>query len=82
MEPEETWHNNGSQFTINVKAPCQEDIIRKALDAEENRETYTLLGRFQLCMELVTQAEKVPGGDAMGFIYTWLRMSQLKILDW
>ena len=25
---------------------------------------------------------QVPGGDAMGFIYTWMRLSSLKLLDW
>jgi hypothetical protein len=24
----------------------------------------------------------VEGGNAMGFIYTWLRLSNLKLLDW
>eukprot|EP00959_Pyramimonas_sp_CCMP1952_P330793 6927127-Pyramimonas_sp.AAC.1 len=40
------------------------------------------MARYQLAMELMGQAEKVAGGDAMGFIYTWLRLSNLKLLDW
>ena len=34
IEPEECWHNNGSQFTLNVKAPSADDIFELVLDAE------------------------------------------------
>lgn len=47
-----------------------------------NWSTYTLMARYQLAMELLGQAEKIPGGDAMGFIYSWLRLSNMKLLDW
>uniref|UniRef100_A0A7S0RVE0 Pyruvate phosphate dikinase AMP/ATP-binding domain-containing protein n=1 Tax=Pyramimonas obovata TaxID=1411642 RepID=A0A7S0RVE0_9CHLO len=82
VEPKEEWYNNGNCFIVNVKAPDVSDIFTKALDAEANWSTYTLMARYQLAMELMGQAEKVAGGDAMGFIYTWLRMSSLKLLDW
>jgi len=82
VDPEEKWHNNGNCFNINVKAPSTSDIFDKALDAEGNWSTYTLMARYQLAMELLGQAEKIPGGDAMGFIYSWLRLSNMKLLDW
>eukprot|EP00854_Cymbomonas_tetramitiformis_P001462 gene1462-2085_t len=82
IEPEEKWHNNGSSFIVNIKPPNAEDIVKKALDAEVNWGSYTLMARFTLALENLGMAEKIPGGNAMGFIFTWLRLSALKQLTW
>jgi len=79
---EERWHNNGNCFTIAVRAPSASDVVLKVYDAESNWETYTLMQRLMLALEIVTMAERTDDSGTMGFVYSWLRLSAMKLLPW
>jgi len=82
VTPKEEWYNNGSAFHLNIKKPDPSDIFAKAFEAECDWENYHHMFRLTLAMELLGQAEKIEGGYAMGFIFTWLRLANMKQLDW
>lgn len=80
MEPE-AWINNGSCYTIQLRAPGLEKILASVLTAEASAEHWTLKDRFVLANETL-DGFVAAGCDGMAFFFTWLRMSSNRLLTW
>jgi alpha-glucan,water dikinase len=89
-EQGEWYKNEGNDFCISLD-PCEEDDIdlgHEALDqlanviieSEVHKGSWTLMHRFNLCHDLLSQSEMSQGLLAMMFV--WLRYSELRQLDW
>nr|MBS0021118.1 hypothetical protein [Gammaproteobacteria bacterium] len=58
----------------------REPIAKRIISAETQRQSWTLMHRFNLCCEVLEGAEE--NGEALALIYTWLRYSAIRQLDW
>lgn len=87
---QERWlKNRGRDFMVALVEPTEADelpdaaqleLVKTIAEHENERGSWTLMHRFQLCYELLEQA----GHDlsAFAYIYVWLRFSALRQLDW
>lgn len=78
----EKWISNGAgDFVVYLKPPGVEEIIAKVFAAETEYERWSLFDRVNLATSLV-DAAIAAGPRGMGFIFTWLRCSSMKVLPW
>jgi alpha-glucan, water dikinase len=56
------------------------DVAKKIVDAENSRNSWTLMHRFNLCYDLMGQVGSSREGLALLFV--WLRFSAVRQLDW
>ncbi|GBG60684.1 hypothetical protein CBR_g12420 [Chara braunii] len=77
----EKWYNNGTFFTVDLKPIGLEQLVDKVIAAESTYSNWGLFNRFILAMEVLDGAESA-GEDGMGFVFTWLRLSANRLLDW
>jgi len=78
----EKWiHNGAGDFVAYLKPPGVDDVIAKVIAAETTYERWSLFNRVNLATGLV-DAGIAAGPNGMGFIFTWLRLSQMKQLPW
>lgn len=80
-EPEQWMHNGATDFAVMLKPPSVRDIADKVIEAEGTYSHWSLFQRFILANELLDGADAA-GAEGMGFLYTWLRLSAQKQLDW
>lgn len=57
-----------------------EQLAQRIIGAETGRQSWTLMHRFNLCYEVLEGAEE--NDEALALIYTWLRYSAIRQLDW
>lgn len=55
-------------------------LAARIIEAETQRNSWTLMHRFQLCRELLDGADGDP--DALAMLFAWLRYSATRHLDW
>ncbi|EFJ40001.1 hypothetical protein VOLCADRAFT_120077 [Volvox carteri f. nagariensis] len=81
----EVWYNNGgSNYVVQLRAPPVETFIEKArrvLAAEGSYTHWSLAQRMMLTGEVLDAADAA-GPEGMAFIFTWLRLSSTRVLDW
>lgn len=81
-EKEEQWiKDNGKDFVLRVKPASAEDLMQQIVKPEATYSNWGLFNRFCLAIELLDQAAEV-GGTGMASMYTWIRFSANKQLDW
>lgn len=61
-------------------AESTEQVAQRIIGAETGRKSWTLMHRFNLCHELLEGLEQ--DEESMALIYTWLRYSSIRQLDW
>lgn len=81
QEPENWLNDGGVDFAVHIKAPELKEVEARVLDAEANYGNWSLFNRFCMALEVLDAAD-ASGASGMAFFYTWLRMSQLRLLDW
>lgn len=73
--------DNGKDFVLRVKPASAEGLLQRIVKPEATYSNWGLFNRFCLAIELLDQAAEV-GGKGMASIYTWIRFSANKQLDW
>jgi alpha-glucan, water dikinase len=63
-----------------LESPSQKRLVNEILGAELGRNSWTLMHRFNLCHDLLDGMEQ--DKDALALLYTWLRFSAIRQLDW
>lgn len=63
-----------------VSAPKIADLAEKIISAEMESGSWTLMHRFNLCHDLLDQAQD--DEDALALLFAWLRYSATRQLDW
>lgn len=78
----EKWTSNGAgDFVVYLKPPGADEIMTTVFAAETEYERWSLFDRVNLATSLV-DAAIAAGPPGMGFIFTWLRLSSMKVLPW
>lgn len=81
LEPENWINNNGPGYAVQLKAPDLSTVVNKVIAAESEYSHWSLFQRFVLLNE-VTDAAEAAGPSGFAFLYTWMRLSAQKKLDW
>lgn len=81
LEPENWLNNNGPGYAVQLKAPDLSSVVNKVIAAESEYTHWSLFNRFILLNE-ITDAAEAAGGAGFAFLYTWMRLSNQKQLDW
>ena len=70
--------------TVDQEIPLQADehkrLAEKIVGAEIGKNSWTLMHRFNLCHDLLQDRDQ--DAEALALIYTWLRYSAIRQLDW
>ncbi|KAG2440720.1 hypothetical protein HXX76_003577 [Chlamydomonas incerta] len=78
----ETWFNNGgSNYAVQLRAPPMDSFVKKVLDAEGSFSHWSLVQRLMLASEVLDAADSA-GPAGMALMFTWLRLSSTRVLDW
>ena len=78
----EIWKNNeGQNFLVVLKPPGVQDLEDRIIDAEARFERWSLFNRIGMASQVVDEAVAL-GPEAMALVFTWLRLSALRQLDW
>lgn len=63
-----------------VSSPELAAIVNEIVQAEMNRNSWTLMHRFNLCYDLLERVDN--NRDGLGVLFVWLRYSALRQLTW
>ncbi|GLC52406.1 Phosphoglucan, water dikinase, chloroplastic [Pleodorina starrii] len=78
----EVWFNNaGGNYAVQLLAPPIESFVDKVLTAEGSCSHWSLPQRLMLATEVLDAADAA-GPEGMSFLFTWLRLSSTRVLDW
>ncbi|KAG2441975.1 hypothetical protein HYH02_009769 [Chlamydomonas schloesseri] len=78
----ETWFNNGgSNYAVQLRAPPIDSFVKKVLEAEGSFSHWSLVQRLMLATEVLDAADSA-GPAGMALMFTWLRLSSTRVLDW
>eukprot|EP00775_Hariotina_reticulata_P004810 gene4810-5058_t len=79
---QDAWvRDHGANFSLQLRSPCLNDMVEGVLAAEGGYEHWGLLHRLQRVLEVLDNAEAA-GAAGMAFVFTWLRFSSNRLLDW
>jgi len=81
LAPEAWINDGGTDFQVHLRPPGIETVASKVLAAEGTYSHWSLFQRFCLAIELLDAADAA-GPEGMALIYTWLRLSTQRVLDW
>ncbi|WIA21598.1 hypothetical protein OEZ85_000786 [Tetradesmus obliquus] len=81
LESDAWVRDHGANFSLQLRSPCLGDLVEGVLAAEGGYEHWGLLHRLQRVLELLDNAEAA-GAAGMSFMFTWLRLSSNRLLDW
>ncbi|GIM14936.1 hypothetical protein Vretimale_17803 [Volvox reticuliferus] len=78
----EVWFNNsGTNYAVQLRAPPLQSFVEKVLSAEGTYSHWSLAQRLMLTAEVLDAADAT-GPEGMALIFTWLRLSSTRVLDW
>eukprot|EP00200_Dunaliella_tertiolecta_P010550 CAMPEP_0202370036 /NCGR_PEP_ID=MMETSP1127-20130417/1744_1 /ASSEMBLY_ACC=CAM_ASM_000462 /TAXON_ID=3047 /ORGANISM="Dunaliella tertiolecta, Strain CCMP1320" /LENGTH=1145 /DNA_ID=CAMNT_0048965873 /DNA_START=13 /DNA_END=3450 /DNA_ORIENTATION=- len=80
-EPENWLNDGGVDFTVTLKPPSIDTLVNQIMDAEGTYTHWSLFQRFCMAMETM-DALDAAGPKGMALIFTWLRLSSMRQLDW
>jgi alpha-glucan,water dikinase len=74
------WRGRGA-IAESLPWPGRENLAHAIIEKEMNRNSWTLMHRFNLCYDLLdkVQHNNIPG---LALIFVWLRFSAIRQLDW
>ncbi|KAG2496808.1 hypothetical protein HYH03_005215 [Edaphochlamys debaryana] len=82
LKEAEVWHNNaGANYAVQLKAPPMDSFVQKILDAEGKNSHWSLVQRLMLATEVLDAADAA-GPAGMALVFTLLRLSSTRVLDW
>ncbi|GLI71457.1 hypothetical protein VaNZ11_016678, partial [Volvox africanus] len=78
----EVWfNNNGGNYAVQLRAPPLQSFVQKVLTSEGASSHWSLSQRLMLAAEVLEAADSA-GPEGMALIFTWLRLSSTRVLDW
>jgi alpha-glucan,water dikinase len=80
-EGEQWFNSGGGDFAAYLKPPTVEELSAKILAAESTFERWSLYSR-QVMATQVLDAAVAAGPPGMALVFTWLRLSSMRQLDW
>lgn len=78
----DVWMNAGGQdYLVVLRTPDVRDLEKRILEAESTYERWSLFNRLGMASQVIDEAVAI-GPEAMALVFTWLRLSFLRQLDW